>query len=151
MREMCLHRTTREVIEPMMTDTLEVAAALGCRPAISVERRPAGAERVGDHRASTLQDLEKGKPLELDVLLTAVVELAGITGAPVPTLRTVADDGGHFGPAGDEERGMGTARAGTARAGRGGPCRTMRSSGAPRRTRARPCAVPRTSTAQSRD
>lgn len=56
----------------------------------SVERRPAGAERVGDHRASTLQDLEKGKPLELDVLLAAVVELAGITGVPVPTLRTVA-------------------------------------------------------------
>ncbi|MEU2165671.1 2-dehydropantoate 2-reductase [Streptomyces chengbuensis] len=90
MREMCLHRTTREVIGLMMTETLEVAAALGCRPAISVERRLAGAERVGDHRTSTLQDLEKGKPLELDVLLAAVVELAGITGVPVPTLRTVA-------------------------------------------------------------
>ncbi|MCX4514464.1 2-dehydropantoate 2-reductase [Streptomyces sp. NBC_01619] len=90
MREMCRHRTTREVIEQMMTETLQVAAALGCRPAISVERRLAGAERVGDHRTSTLQDLEKGKPLELDVLLAAVVELAGITAVPVPTLRTVA-------------------------------------------------------------
>ncbi|MEU4133364.1 2-dehydropantoate 2-reductase [Streptomyces wuyuanensis] len=90
MREMCHHRTTREVIGLMMTETLEVAAALGCRPEISVERRLAGAERVGDHRTSTLQDLEKGKPLELDVLLAAVVELAGITGVPVPTLRTVA-------------------------------------------------------------
>ncbi|MEU3183441.1 2-dehydropantoate 2-reductase [Streptomyces sp. NPDC006923] len=89
MREMCLHRTTREVIELMMTETLRVAEALGCRPDISVERRLAGAERVGDHRTSTLQDLEKGKPLELDVLLAAVVELAGITGVPVPTLRTV--------------------------------------------------------------
>ncbi|MFC7303378.1 2-dehydropantoate 2-reductase [Streptomyces monticola] len=89
MREMCLHDTTRGVIEQMMTETLSVAAALGCRPAISVERRLAGAERVGDHRTSTLQDLEKGKPLELDVLLAAVVELAAITGVPVPTLRTV--------------------------------------------------------------
>ncbi|GAA3714636.1 2-dehydropantoate 2-reductase [Streptomyces tremellae] len=90
MREMCRHRSTRGVIELMMTETLAVAGSLGCRPDISVERRLAGAERVGDHRTSTLQDLEKGKPLELDVLLSAVVELAGMTGVPVPTLRTVA-------------------------------------------------------------
>jgi 2-dehydropantoate 2-reductase len=90
MREMCLHRSTRGVIELMMNETLSVAESLGSRPAISVERRLAGAERVGDHRTSTLQDLEKGKPLELDVLLSAVVELAGVTGVPVPTLHTVA-------------------------------------------------------------
>lgn len=89
MRQMCLHGGTRQVIEQMMHETLGVAAALGCRPDISVERRLAGAERVGDHRTSTLQDLERGKPLELDVLLAAVVELAGITDVPVPTLRTV--------------------------------------------------------------
>ncbi|MFF1562558.1 2-dehydropantoate 2-reductase [Streptomyces sp. NPDC058293] len=89
MRQMCLHGGTRRVIEIMMTETLAVAGALGCRPDISVERRLAGAERVGDHRTSTLQDLERGKPLELDVLLAAVVELAEITGVPVPTLRTV--------------------------------------------------------------
>ncbi|MFD9905512.1 2-dehydropantoate 2-reductase [Streptomyces sp. NPDC059063] len=89
MREMCLHGGTRRVIEIMMAETLAVAAALGCEPDISIERRLAGAERVGDHRTSTLQDLERGKPLELDVLLAAVVELAEITGVRVPTLRTV--------------------------------------------------------------
>lgn len=89
MRQMCLHGGTRRVIETMMHETLAVAEALGCRPDISVEKRLAGAERVGDHRTSTLQDLERGKPLELDVLLAAVVELAEITGVPVPTLRTV--------------------------------------------------------------
>jgi 2-dehydropantoate 2-reductase len=89
MREMCLHGSTRGVIELMMRETLAVAESLGCRPGISVERRLAGAERVGDHRTSTLQDLEKGRPLELDVLLAAVVELADVTGVPVPTLRTV--------------------------------------------------------------
>jgi 2-dehydropantoate 2-reductase len=89
MRQMCLHGGTRRVIEIMMTETLAVAAALGCKPDISVERRLAGAERVGEHRTSTLQDLERGKPLELDVLLAAVVELADITGVDVPTLRTV--------------------------------------------------------------
>ncbi|MFD0141177.1 MULTISPECIES: 2-dehydropantoate 2-reductase [unclassified Streptomyces] len=89
MRQMCLHDGTRQVIEQMMHETLAVAAALGCRPDISVERRLAGAERVGDHRTSTLQDLERGKPLELDVLLAAVVELADVTDVPVPALRTV--------------------------------------------------------------
>ncbi|MFF0016654.1 2-dehydropantoate 2-reductase [Streptomyces sp. NPDC005374] len=89
MRQMCLHGGTRKVIETMMAETLAVAEALGCSVGVSIERRLAGAERVGDHRTSTLQDLERGKPLELDVLLTAVIELAEITGVDVPTLRTV--------------------------------------------------------------
>ncbi|GAA3145626.1 2-dehydropantoate 2-reductase [Streptomyces rameus] len=89
MRQMCRHGGTRRVIETMMRETLCVAEALGCEVGVSIERRLAGAERVGDHRTSTLQDLERGKPLELDVLLAAVVELAEITGVEVPTLRTV--------------------------------------------------------------
>ncbi|GAA3881392.1 2-dehydropantoate 2-reductase [Streptomyces lacrimifluminis] len=89
MRQMCHHGGTRQVIHTMMEETLAVAEALNCHIGISIERRLAGAERVGDHRTSTLQDLERGKPLELDVLLTAVIELADITGVEVPTLRTV--------------------------------------------------------------
>ncbi|OIJ67836.1 2-dehydropantoate 2-reductase [Streptomyces mangrovisoli] len=89
MRQMCLHGGTRQVIETMMRETLAVAEALGCEVGVSIERRLAGAEKVGDHRTSTLQDLERGRPLELDVLLAAVVELAEITGVEVPTLRTV--------------------------------------------------------------
>jgi 2-dehydropantoate 2-reductase len=56
---------------------------------MSVERRLAGAERTGEHKTSTLQDLERGRPLELDAILTAVVELADLTGVDVPTLRVV--------------------------------------------------------------
>ncbi|GAB2917623.1 MULTISPECIES: 2-dehydropantoate 2-reductase [Streptomyces] len=89
MRQMCRHGGTRRVIETMMAETLAVAEALGCAVGVSIERRMAGAERVGDHRTSTLQDLERGRPLELDVLLAAVVELADVTGVEVPTLRTV--------------------------------------------------------------
>lgn len=89
MRQMATHGGTRQVIETMMRETLAVAEGLGCEVGVSVERRLAGAERVGDHRPSTLQDLERGKPLELDVLLPAVIELAEITGVEVPTLRTV--------------------------------------------------------------
>ncbi|MFJ8076791.1 2-dehydropantoate 2-reductase [Streptomyces sp. NPDC096176] len=89
MSQICRHRDTKALVETMMHETLEVAAAVGCHPKISVERRLAGAERVGDHKTSTLQDLEKGKPLELDVLLAAVVELAALTRTPVPKLCAV--------------------------------------------------------------
>jgi 2-dehydropantoate 2-reductase len=89
MIEICRHRETRELVITMMREALDVAERLGCRPEISIERRLAGAERAGDHKTSTLQDLEKGKALELDVILAAVVELADLTAANVPTLRAI--------------------------------------------------------------
>ncbi|GAB3001567.1 2-dehydropantoate 2-reductase [Amycolatopsis acidiphila] len=85
----CKHPGTRSVVVRMMRETLDVAARLGVHPDVSIDRRLAGAERTGEHKTSTLQDLEKGKPLELDAILAAVVELADLTGAPVPTLRVV--------------------------------------------------------------
>jgi 2-dehydropantoate 2-reductase len=89
MVEICRHPDTRALVTAMMQETLEVAARLGSHPKISIERRLAGAERVGEHKTSTLQDLERGKPLELDVLLAAVVELADLTETDVPTLRAI--------------------------------------------------------------
>jgi 2-dehydropantoate 2-reductase len=89
MAEICGHGDARALVAAMMRETLDVAARLGSRPEISIERRLAGAERVGHHKTSTLQDLERGKPLELDVLLAAVVELADLTGTDVPTLRAI--------------------------------------------------------------
>ena len=83
------HAGTRALVAKMMEETLEVAHRVGCYPEISVEKRIAGAERTGEHKTSTLQDLERGRPMELDVLLTAVVELADLTGADVPTLRAI--------------------------------------------------------------
>jgi 2-dehydropantoate 2-reductase len=90
MAEICGHPGTRDLVVRMMHETLDVAARLGCHPAISIERRLAGAERAGDHKTSMLQDLERGRPLELDVILAAVVELADLTKADVPTLRAVS-------------------------------------------------------------
>jgi 2-dehydropantoate 2-reductase len=89
MAGICRHGGARELVVQMMRETLDVAARLGSHPEISIARRLTGAERAGEHKTSTLQDLEKGKPLELDVLLQAVVELADLTGAEVPTVRTV--------------------------------------------------------------
>jgi 2-dehydropantoate 2-reductase len=90
MAGICRHVTTRELVVRMMRETLDVAARLGAHPEISIDRRLAGAERAGEHKTSTLQDLEKGRPLELDVILQAVVELADLTGAPAPTVRVVS-------------------------------------------------------------
>ncbi|MEV0802100.1 2-dehydropantoate 2-reductase [Kribbella sp. NPDC050281] len=89
MVEIAQHQGTRAMIRLMMEETLEIAAAVGCHPDISVDKRINGAERVGEHKTSMLQDLEKDKPLELDVILAAVVELADLTATKAPTLRAV--------------------------------------------------------------
>ncbi|HWD82989.1 MAG TPA: 2-dehydropantoate 2-reductase [Kribbella sp.] len=89
MVEIATHQGTRQMVRLMMEESLQIAAALGCHPDISVDKRIDGAERVGEHKTSMLQDLEKDKPLELDVILAAVVELADLTGVPAPTLRAV--------------------------------------------------------------
>lgn len=87
---MCRHGGVRELIAAMMRETLQVAAGVGADPEISVERRLAGAERAGEHRTSTLQDFDGGKPLELDAILTAVVEMADLVGVEAPTLRVIS-------------------------------------------------------------
>jgi len=89
MVEICQHSNTRRVVELMMEETLDIAARLGSHPEISIAKRIDGAERVGHHKTSMLQDLEAGRELELDAIVGAVVELADITGADTPTLRTV--------------------------------------------------------------
>jgi 2-dehydropantoate 2-reductase len=89
MVEIATHEGTRAMVRLMMEESLEIAAAVGCHPEISVDKRINGAERVGEHKTSMLQDLEKDKPLELDVILAAVVELADLTSTPAPTLRAV--------------------------------------------------------------
>jgi 2-dehydropantoate 2-reductase len=87
---MCRFEPTRRLVEAMMYETLDVARAVGAKPGISVERRLAGGEKVGEHRTSTLQDLQAGKPLELGPIIDAVVELADLTGVQAPSLRAVA-------------------------------------------------------------
>jgi 2-dehydropantoate 2-reductase len=87
---MCRDPGTRALARTGMQECIEIARALGSNPEVEIERRIDGAERVGDHRTSTLQDLEAGKRLELDALIVAVVELADLTGTPAPTLRALS-------------------------------------------------------------
>jgi len=77
------------VVRSAMEEAMAVAASLGVKMNITVDRRIAGAARVGPHKPSTLQDVEQGKPTEVDALILAVVELAELTGTPAPTIRTL--------------------------------------------------------------
>ena len=89
MVEIASHTGTRDVVRLMMNETLEIAEKLGSRPDISVDKRIDGARRVGEHKTSMLQDLERDKPLELDVILSALIELADLTDTPAVTLSAV--------------------------------------------------------------
>jgi 2-dehydropantoate 2-reductase len=89
MIEICRHPGTRALAIALMEETLEVARRLGSTPAITIERRLAGAERVGEHKTSMLQDLEAGKRLELAPIVDALIELADMTGTEVPSLRAI--------------------------------------------------------------
>lgn len=80
---------TSALMRTLMEEVDAVARASGAEVEVSVDRRLAGAARVGEHKPSTLQDLEAGKRLELDALTGAVVELADLFAVPVPHLHTV--------------------------------------------------------------
>jgi 2-dehydropantoate 2-reductase len=79
----------RAVCRAMMLEGQAVAEALGTRFAIDVDKRIAGGAEVGAHKTSMLQDLERGRPMEIDALLGVVVELAELVDLPAPTCRTV--------------------------------------------------------------
>jgi 2-dehydropantoate 2-reductase len=80
---------TGPIIARLMGEIVDIADAHGARPRISIPERLAIAARLGDHKSSTLQDLEAGKRLELDALGAAVVELADLEQVAAPTLRAV--------------------------------------------------------------
>jgi 2-dehydropantoate 2-reductase len=89
MGQICRDEHARRLVATMMEETLEIAEAVGAHPQISIEKRLRGAEKVGEHKTSTLQDLEAGKPLELAAIIGAVVELADLTGIEAPALRAI--------------------------------------------------------------
>ena len=87
--DICQFPLTRELAAMMMTEAQAIGERLGVKFRVPMERRIAGAEGVGKHKTSMLQDVEAGKPLEIDGMLGVVVELAEMTGVEVPTLRAL--------------------------------------------------------------
>ncbi|NUS20673.1 MAG: 2-dehydropantoate 2-reductase [Mesorhizobium sp.] len=80
---------TRAVARAMMLEAQAIGESLGVRFLIPVDRRIKGAGDVGEHKTSMLQDLERGRPMEIDALVTAVQELGRLTGQPTPTIDSV--------------------------------------------------------------
>jgi 2-dehydropantoate 2-reductase len=80
---------TRELSIAMMREAEAIANTLGIRFRVGIDKRIAGAEKVGAHKTSMLQDVEAGKPLELDALVGAVVELGRLTQTPTPHIDAV--------------------------------------------------------------
>jgi 2-dehydropantoate 2-reductase len=80
---------TRELCTQMMREAEAIANKLGVTFRVGIEKRLAGAERVGQHKTSMLQDLEQGKTLETEALIGAVVELGRLTGTPTPHIDAV--------------------------------------------------------------
>ena len=87
--DICQFAGTRQLATAMMTEAQAVANKLGIVFRVELERRIAGAERVGKHKTSMLQDIEAGRPPELEALLGSVVELARLTRTHTPHIDAV--------------------------------------------------------------
>jgi 2-dehydropantoate 2-reductase len=86
---LCTDEGTRAVARNMMVEAQEIAERLGVKFPIDVDRRIAGGAAVGAHRTSMLQDLDQGRPMEIDALVASVQELGRVTGVSTPTIDTV--------------------------------------------------------------
>ena len=87
--EICRFPETRMLATRMMQEAEEIARRFGVTLRLPIERRIAGAEAVGAHRTSMLQDAENGRPLEIDALLLSVIELGRLTDAPTSNMEAV--------------------------------------------------------------
>ena len=87
--DICQYPLSRELAASMMREAQEVAHKLGIAFRVTLEKRIAGAEKVGKHKTSMLQDIEAGRAPEIDALVGSVVELGRMTQTPTPHIDTV--------------------------------------------------------------
>jgi 2-dehydropantoate 2-reductase len=85
----CTDPATRALAKAMMLETQAIAETFGVTFRVDVERRIEGARKVGAHKTSMLQDLERGRPMEIDPLVTVVQEMGRLTGIPTPAIDSV--------------------------------------------------------------
>jgi 2-dehydropantoate 2-reductase len=85
----CADDDVRAVARTMMVEAQGIGERLGVRFGIPVDKRIAGAAAIGAHKTSMLQDLERGRPMEIDAVVTAVQEMGRLVGVPTPTIDTV--------------------------------------------------------------
>jgi 2-dehydropantoate 2-reductase len=87
--DLCRHPLARELAGNMMLEAETVAKKLGRKLRVTIDRRIEGAERVGKHKTSMLQDVECGRDPEIDALVGAVIELGRLTNTPTPHISAV--------------------------------------------------------------
>lgn len=89
LEDICVYPPTRELAASMMTEAQAIGEKLGVQFKVSLAKRIAGAQAVGQHKTSMLQDVEQGRALELQALVASVIELGQITQTPTPTIQSV--------------------------------------------------------------
>jgi 2-dehydropantoate 2-reductase len=87
--EMAEHPEVSQLVREVMRETEAIAGKLGIELPISIDQRIAGAAKVGAHKTSMLQDVEAGRPMELDPVVGAVIELGARLGIQTPATRAV--------------------------------------------------------------
>jgi ketopantoate reductase len=87
--EICQFPETRELAADMMREAQEIAEKLGVTFRHTIEKRIAGAEGVGAHKTSMLQDVEAGRSLETEALIGSIMEIGRITETPAPAIKAV--------------------------------------------------------------
>jgi len=85
----CSDPATRALSKAMMLEAQAIGETFGITFRVDVERRIEGARKVGAHKTSMLQDLERGRPMEIDPLVTVVQEMGKLTGIPTPAIDAV--------------------------------------------------------------
>ncbi len=89
LEDICRFQPTRDAAARLMREAQSVGEALGIRFRIPLEKRIAGAEAVGPHKTSMLQDIEAGRGIEADALIGSVIELGQVASVPTPQIETV--------------------------------------------------------------
>ena len=89
LKQICDDPGTRALARAAMLEVEAIAARLGVRMPIGVDRRIEGAASIGEHKTSMLQDFERGRPIELDAIVGAVAELGRLVGQPTPMVDAI--------------------------------------------------------------
>lgn len=87
--DICQFAETRALAATMMKEAQEIAEKLGVTFRVTIDKRIAGAEQVGAHKTSMLQDVEAGRSLETEALIGSILEMAKITNTPAPAIESV--------------------------------------------------------------
>jgi len=87
--DICDFGPSRELVARMMREGQVIGEKLGVNFKVTLDKRIAGAAAVGKHKTSMLQDIETGRPIELEALVGSVIEMGKITDSPTPNIEAV--------------------------------------------------------------